>query len=106
MQSVEARQTYTSKGAYAFGIWNNESDKYASEPILLGNNPINALEVVSMLNISNLAQCMFHFNRNYSTGKYSPKVHLGTIQGISTGWLFDNNSGLKSELRDPQKSGS
>ncbi len=106
MQSVNARQSFVSRGTHSFSTWN---DKNYADCILqryLGSNPNSRLEVVSALNFSNYTRYSFCIDVNHGVEKYNPKVYFGTVQSVTELWLFDNNSGLKSELRDQEKSGS
>ncbi len=102
MQSDEVRRGYAARGILGQSPWTIGDFKYSAVQINLGNNFISSLEIVSSLNLFNLARYYYLFNYQTCASKYNPKIYLGTLQTTSKEWNYDNNSGLKSE----QKSGS
>jgi len=86
----------------AVSPWNESRYTYAVGQLLIGNNPISKIEVVSALNSFNLARYMYEYHAPTRTEKYNPKVYLGAVQGVAGYWISDENSGLTSG----QKSGS
>jgi len=66
MQSDEERRGYTGRAFCAFSPWNDERYTFSILQLYLGNNPLRQLEVVSLLNISNQAHFIYHFNQGFS----------------------------------------
>ena len=91
----------------ALSPWNDATFAYSILQLYKGYNPSSKLEVVSGLNLSNQARQMYHFNHPYCTERYYPKVYIGTVQTIATGWNYDyqnieNHPSIWPEVK-PQK---
>ncbi len=110
MGEVKVRSSFTSRGWMSFGSWTQEINKYSLGQINLGNNPLTKLEVASCINIFNYARFSWWYDSPYADKKYNPKVYLGTIQNVSTSWLYDKQTDQSNDLpslpEGLQKSGS
>ncbi len=102
MGGASVRTGFTSRGTHGLDGWKDTRYIYSVFQINLGNNPTYNLEVVSSLNLFNLARYMYYVEWEGVGNNYSPKVYLSTVQSLSNGCIYDGNPGLKSE----QKSGS
>ncbi|HBD06096.1 MAG TPA: hypothetical protein DCY93_01635 [Firmicutes bacterium] len=90
--------------------WTNSDCIYTIIQLLLGNNSISNLEIVSSLNSFNLAYFQYHYFYGSCHSKYNPKIYLGTIQTTSYQWNYDGQTGQTNGLPNlpegGQKSGS
>jgi len=99
MQLAYGRTSFTAQAKAGFGPWIHNNYKYSIGQINLGSNPNTKLEIVSVLNLRNLATDSFFYNTENSAVKYNPKVYISAIQTASKNWIYDNNSGLKTEKK-------
>ncbi len=110
MGSVTSRNGLTSKSYIGFAAWVPVQHGYNISQINLGSNSISKLEIVSSLNLFNIAHFMYHFNYNSCLQKYAPKIYLGTVQSASANWNSELQTGQTNGLGDlpggGEKSGS
>ncbi len=106
MESDEVRRGYAARGILGQSPWVIGDYKHSAVQINLGNNFISLLEIVSSLNLFNLARYYYLFNYETCALKYNPKVYLGTIQTSSKEWNYDRDYSRKNLGPDGQKSGS
>ncbi len=99
MASVTIRRKYTSRGSFILSPYLKSTDSKGTLSILLRNNLISKLEIVSMLNLSNQAHLMYHLNYENCLDKYNPKVYLGTIQEIAFEWNYDGQNPTKVDSK-------
>ncbi len=110
MGGASVRTGFTSRGIHALSAWNRSDATYSICMLNLGNNFNSKLEVVSSLNLLNIANCNFDFTHTVAYSKYNLKVYLGTVQSVANGWLYDiqtgQTNGLQNIVPGAQKSGS
>ncbi len=106
MLEVQRRNRFTAKAKAGFGPWIATEYKYAIGQINLGNNSNSRLEVVSLLNIPNLAVDSFFYNYVNCPLKYNPKVYLSTLQSVSCNWIIDVQTAQNYPAEKYEKSGS
>ncbi len=110
MGKSELRRAYTSKGSFILSPYPKSTVENGSLQIILRNNLISKLEIVSSLNLFNLARLTYHYNYVNCLEKYNPKVYIGTFQTVALDWNADLQAGQKNGLPDLQngveKSGS
>jgi len=98
MLFVQIRNSFTAKAKAGFGPWIANKYKYSIGQINLGNNSNSRLEIVSLLNIPNLAVDSFFYNYTNCPQKYNPKVYLGAVQSAALNWNYDQQNGQKNDL--------
>ncbi len=110
MGKVTIRTGLTSQGSLSMNPWKGDRSIYEFCTINKGNNFISLLEIVSSLNVFNIAHWQYHYYYINCTEKYNPKVYLSAIQSVSYQWNYDTQTGQTNPLPnpafDPQKSGS
>ncbi len=106
MGGASVRAGLTSRGILALSPWTDTNCIYSVAMLNLGNNFISSLEIVSSLNVLNLARGTYHYNYESCLHKYNPKLYLGTIQGIAQYWNHDIQKLGSNTASDPEKSGS
>jgi len=110
MGIVTGRTSQTSRGSQSFNPWINPDYTFSVYQLLLGNNSLSKVEIVSALNSFNLAFRMFHYSYPNCPEKYNPKVYLGAVQSASINWNYDyqkpQKTGLPNLVPGQEKSGS
>jgi len=106
MLSSQVRSSLTSRGLLSFTTYKGNNSLYEISDINLGNNFISSLEVVSSLNLFNLARWQYYIYKVNCIQKYNPKVYFGTIQSVAQQWNYDDSLGLAGLGQGAQKSGS
>lgn len=87
-------------GAAIMGLapWNIDTSKYSISQINLGNNFISYLEVVSLLNVFNIAHYFLHYYYKNCTNKYNIKIFIGSLNCLSYEWQVDGQGSLTTNL--------
>ncbi len=93
MGSVTIRNGLTSHGFLAFCAWIDSRYFGTILQMNLGSNPISKLEVVSALNSFNIAKNQYQSDYVDCAPKYNPKVYLGAVQSVVSGWNYDRQNG-------------
>lgn len=89
---IEIHSEFTARSLDGLSPWNDASYSKGLSQINLGYNPISLLEVVSLLNIRNIARNLFHHNLNNCLEKYNPKIYLGTFYVLAEIWNYDTET--------------
>ncbi len=103
MGGANVRTSCTGRGTHFFCPWTNVKHIYSAGQINIGNNSISRLEVVSALNVFNLATYNYHYNQSACTEKFNLKAYLSAIQTIANGWDFDIQNTGKWAQTGPKK---
>lgn len=56
--------------------------------MILGNNSLSKIEVVSLLNLNNSSQYSFY---SMEENKYNPKIYIGTKASVALYWTSETN---------------
>jgi len=77
----------------SFGPWTGGDYSYALGQINLGTNPNMKIEIASCLNIFDYAIYSWWYHYPNQPEKYNPKVYMGAVQSVASGWNKDIQNG-------------